>query len=94
MILILRVTCLDKDREESTLQSITKTLQAFIESSSLGEFHSRLQMLLVFHCHVLLVLEEEKKGMCCFFSLTPPPPPLWCKSGVFGMFVAYRFPKD
>ncbi|XP_040203696.1 LOW QUALITY PROTEIN: midasin [Rana temporaria] len=55
----------DKDREESTLQSITKTLQAFIESSSLGEFHSRLQMLLVFHCHVLLVLEEEKKDPLC-----------------------------
>ncbi|PIO34596.1 hypothetical protein AB205_0072010, partial [Aquarana catesbeiana] len=55
----------DKDREESTLQTITKTLQAFIEASSLGEFHSRLQMLLVFHCHVLLVIEEEKKDSLC-----------------------------
>ncbi|XP_018427598.1 PREDICTED: midasin [Nanorana parkeri] len=53
----------DKNSEESTLQSITKTLQAFIESSTLGEFHSRLQMLLVFHCHVLLVIEAEKNGM-------------------------------
>ncbi|XP_068087248.1 midasin [Hyperolius riggenbachi] len=51
--------------EEPTLQSITKTLQAFIESSSLGEFYARLQMLLVFHCHVLLVPKEERKVALC-----------------------------
>lgn len=55
----------DKDSDESTLQSITNTLQAFIESSTLGEFHTRLQMLLVFHCHVLLVIEGEKKDFLC-----------------------------
>nr|DBA26506.1 TPA: hypothetical protein GDO54_010752 [Pyxicephalus adspersus] len=54
----------DEDSEASTLQSITNTLQAFIESSTLGEFHSRLQMLLVFHCHVLLVMQGEKDSLC------------------------------
>ncbi|KAM4694301.1 midasin [Discoglossus pictus] len=51
--------------EELTLQSIVKTLQAFIEGSSLGEFHARLHVLLVFHCHVLLVPQVEKKDPLC-----------------------------
>lgn len=41
---------------------LVSTLQAFIEGSSLGEFHVRLQMLLVFHCHVLLMPQVEGKG--------------------------------
>ncbi|KAM9316620.1 LOW QUALITY PROTEIN: midasin [Gastrophryne carolinensis] len=55
----------EESSEEPTLQSITKTLQAFVESSSLGEFHSRLQMLLVFHCHVLLVPQTSRKDSLC-----------------------------
>ncbi|XP_063773055.1 midasin [Pseudophryne corroboree] len=51
--------------EEKTLQSLTKTLQAFIEGSTLGEFNSRLQMLLVFHCHMLLVPQAAKKDPLC-----------------------------
>lgn len=45
-----------------TLMLLVSTLQAFIEGSSLGEFHIRLQMLLVFHCHVLLMPQVEGKG--------------------------------
>ena len=57
---------------------LVSTLQAFIEGSSLGEFHTRLQMLLVFHCHVLLMPQVEGKGedihMCVsdFFPLILP----------------------
>ena len=45
-----------------TLMLLVSTLQAFIEGSSLGEFHIRLQMLLVFHCHVLLMPQVEGQG--------------------------------
>lgn len=51
---------------------LVSTLQAFIEGSSIGEFHVRLQMLLVFHCHVLLMPQVEGKGKgiyTCIFSL-------------------------
>ncbi|KAJ3606919.1 hypothetical protein NHX12_026435, partial [Muraenolepis orangiensis] len=37
-----------------SLASITSTLQAFVESSSLGQFSTRLDVLLSFHCHLLL----------------------------------------
>ncbi|KAM4771043.1 midasin [Rhinophrynus dorsalis] len=50
---------------ELTLQSLTKTLQTFIESSSLGEFHSRIHVLLVFHCHVLLIPQMPRKDSLC-----------------------------
>ncbi|MEE6475824.1 hypothetical protein FKM82_010868 [Ascaphus truei] len=51
--------------EVLTLQSMVKTLQAFIEGSTLGEFHTRLHVLLVFHCHVLLVPQVERKDSLC-----------------------------
>ncbi|XP_077408316.1 midasin isoform X2 [Vanacampus margaritifer] len=38
-----------------SLSSLSSTLQAFMEGSSLGEFHTRLAMLLSFHCHLLLL---------------------------------------
>uniref|UniRef100_A0A3Q4MRM4 Midasin n=1 Tax=Neolamprologus brichardi TaxID=32507 RepID=A0A3Q4MRM4_NEOBR len=38
-----------------SLSSVSSTLQAFLEGSTLGEFHTRLNMLLTFHCHLLLV---------------------------------------
>ncbi|CAL8311820.1 unnamed protein product [Lota lota] len=41
--------------ERLSLSSITSTLQAFMESSSLGQFSTRLAMLLSFHCHLLLL---------------------------------------
>lgn len=61
---------------------LVSTLQAFIEGSSLGEFQVRLQMLLVFHCHVLLMPQVEGKGkeiytylfLCVFFFLYLFPP--------------------
>lgn len=44
------------------LKKLISTLQAFIEGSTLGEFHARLQVLLVFHCHVLLMPQVAEKG--------------------------------
>ncbi|XP_029451275.1 midasin isoform X2 [Rhinatrema bivittatum] len=48
--------------ETQTLPSLVATLQAFIEGSTLGEFHTRLRVLLVFHCHILLVPQVERKA--------------------------------
>ncbi|KAK2856665.1 hypothetical protein Q5P01_005400 [Channa striata] len=41
--------------EQLSLSSVSSTLKGFIEGSTLGEFHTRLAMLLSFHCHLLLV---------------------------------------
>uniref|UniRef100_A0A3P8RPW4 Midasin n=1 Tax=Amphiprion percula TaxID=161767 RepID=A0A3P8RPW4_AMPPE len=41
--------------ERLKLSSVSSTLQAFVEGSTLGEFNTRLAMLLSFHCHLLLV---------------------------------------
>lgn len=48
--------------ERLSLSSASSTLQAFIEGSSLGEFHTRLGMLLSFHCHLLLVPDRPGRG--------------------------------
>nr|XP_015209182.1 PREDICTED: midasin [Lepisosteus oculatus] len=56
----------DGDAEgASSLSSVSTTLQAFIEGASLGEFHTRLDMLLAFHCHVLLAPQQEEKESLC-----------------------------
>ncbi|XP_015262586.1 PREDICTED: midasin [Gekko japonicus] len=47
-----------EDRQMN-LTAVVSTLEAFIEGSTLGEFHTRLQMLLEFHCHVLLMPQVE-----------------------------------
>uniref|UniRef100_A0A8C2SW72 Midasin n=1 Tax=Coturnix japonica TaxID=93934 RepID=A0A8C2SW72_COTJA len=47
---------------ELNLKTLVNTLQAFIEGSTLGEFHARLKALLVFHCHVLLMPQVAEKG--------------------------------
>uniref|UniRef100_A0A672UXN9 Midasin n=1 Tax=Strigops habroptila TaxID=2489341 RepID=A0A672UXN9_STRHB len=47
------------------LKTLLSTLQAFIEGSTLGEFHARLQALLVFHCHVLLMPQVAEKDVLC-----------------------------
>uniref|UniRef100_A0A7N8X771 Midasin n=1 Tax=Mastacembelus armatus TaxID=205130 RepID=A0A7N8X771_9TELE len=44
--------------EQLTLSSVSSSLQAFMEGSTLGEFHTRLAMLLSFHCHILLVPKQ------------------------------------
>ncbi|XP_041660686.1 midasin isoform X2 [Cheilinus undulatus] len=41
--------------ERLSLSSVSSTLQAFMEGSTLGEFDTRLSMLLSFHCHLLLL---------------------------------------
>ncbi|XP_040284697.1 midasin isoform X1 [Bufo bufo] len=61
----LQVEQEQENGQEQSLQSVTKTLQAFIEGSTLGEFPSRLHMMLVFHCHVLLVPQASRKDSLC-----------------------------
>uniref|UniRef100_A0A3P8WSX5 Midasin n=1 Tax=Cynoglossus semilaevis TaxID=244447 RepID=A0A3P8WSX5_CYNSE len=52
----------EPDKERLTLASVSSTLQAFMEGSTLGEFHTRLSMLLSFHCHLLLVPNQPGQG--------------------------------
>lgn len=49
--------------ERLSLSSVSSTLQAFMEGSTLGEFHTRLAMLLSFHCHLLLVPNQTGQGL-------------------------------
>lgn len=51
-----------KEEEPLSLSSVSSSLQAFIESSTLGEFHTRLAMLLSFHCHLLMVPNQPGQG--------------------------------
>uniref|UniRef100_A0A8C5T387 Midasin n=1 Tax=Malurus cyaneus samueli TaxID=2593467 RepID=A0A8C5T387_9PASS len=57
-------TELQEDDMSSSI-ALVSTLQAFIEGSTLGEFHARLQALLVFHCHVLLMPQVAEKDVLC-----------------------------
>ncbi|XP_077950103.1 midasin isoform X1 [Gasterosteus aculeatus] len=52
----------DEEVERLSLSSVTSTLQAFMEGSSLGEFNTRLSMLLSFHCHLLLNPNQPEQG--------------------------------
>ncbi|XP_030345365.1 midasin isoform X4 [Strigops habroptila] len=54
-----------EETEHMDLKTLLSTLQAFIEGSTLGEFHARLQALLVFHCHVLLMPQVAEKDVLC-----------------------------
>uniref|UniRef100_A0A3P9MDK6 Midasin n=1 Tax=Oryzias latipes TaxID=8090 RepID=A0A3P9MDK6_ORYLA len=53
----------EHNAERLSLSSASSTLQAFIEGSTLGEFHTRLQMLLNFHCHLLLVSDQPGRSL-------------------------------
>ncbi|NXU56757.1 MDN1 protein, partial [Turnix velox] len=53
------------ETEQMDLKTLVSMLQAFIEGSTLGEFHTRLQALLVFHCHVLLMPQVAEKDVLC-----------------------------
>ncbi|XP_016311670.1 midasin-like [Sinocyclocheilus anshuiensis] len=55
----------DDGVEYLSLSSVSSTLQAFIEGSTLGEFSVRLSMLLGFHCHVLLAPKQEGHDSLC-----------------------------
>ncbi|XP_028296182.1 midasin isoform X2 [Gouania willdenowi] len=50
-----------EETETLSLSSVSSSLQAFMEGSTLGEFHTRLNMLLSFHCHLLLVPSQPGK---------------------------------
>lgn len=52
----------DEQAERLSLPSVSSTLQAFMEGSTLGQFHTRLAMLLSFHCHLLLVPSQPGRG--------------------------------
>uniref|UniRef100_A0A8C3A4E5 Midasin n=1 Tax=Cyclopterus lumpus TaxID=8103 RepID=A0A8C3A4E5_CYCLU len=48
--------------ERLSLSSVSSTLYAFMEGSTLGEFNTRLGMLLTFHCHLLLIPNQPEQG--------------------------------
>ncbi|XP_072559009.1 midasin isoform X3 [Paramormyrops kingsleyae] len=50
------------DVESLSISSMSSTLQAFIEGSTLGEFHTRLIMLLTFHCHLLVAPAQDTQA--------------------------------
>nr|XP_057921265.1 midasin [Doryrhamphus excisus] len=54
-----------QDMGDLSLSSLSSTLQAFMEGANLGEFHTRLTMLLTFHCHILLLPTEPGRGQLC-----------------------------
>ena len=41
---------------------IIKMFKQFMEQSSLGEYHARLDMLLSFHCHLVTMETSPKQG--------------------------------
>uniref|UniRef100_A0A8C3A4W9 Midasin n=1 Tax=Cyclopterus lumpus TaxID=8103 RepID=A0A8C3A4W9_CYCLU len=47
--------------ERLSLSSVSSTLYAFMEGSTLGEFNTRLGMLLTFHCHLLLIPNQPEQ---------------------------------
>ncbi|KAJ8008932.1 hypothetical protein DPEC_G00083550 [Dallia pectoralis] len=51
--------------ERLSLPTVSSTLQAFMEGSTLGEYHTRLAMLLSFHCHLLLVPSQRGQEPLC-----------------------------
>uniref|UniRef100_A0A3Q3ARQ7 Midasin n=1 Tax=Kryptolebias marmoratus TaxID=37003 RepID=A0A3Q3ARQ7_KRYMA len=51
--------------ERETANIVSSTLQAFMEGSTVGEFHTRLRMLLSFHCHLLLVPNQPGRDFLC-----------------------------
>lgn len=59
---LLLLFSLGEEVERLSLSSVSSTLRAFIEGSTLGEFHTRLSMLLGFHCHLLLLPRQPGKG--------------------------------
>lgn len=70
LFVILLLDMKDGGVKELPLPSVSSTLQGFMEGSTLGEFNTRLAMLLAFHCHVLLAPKQEGHGelpSCLFF---------------------------
>uniref|UniRef100_A0A674DWW2 Midasin n=1 Tax=Salmo trutta TaxID=8032 RepID=A0A674DWW2_SALTR len=51
--------------ESLSLSTVSSTLQAFMEGSTLGEYHTRLVMLLSFHCHLLLAPSQHGQEPLC-----------------------------
>ncbi|KAK6297294.1 hypothetical protein J4Q44_G00318770 [Coregonus suidteri] len=55
----------DLSLESLSLSTVSSTLQAFMEGSTLGEYHTRLAMLLSFHCHILLAPSQHGQEPLC-----------------------------
>lgn len=68
MFFFLRLSPPGEEVERLSLSSVSSTLQAFMEGSTLGEFHSRLAMVLSFHCHLLLLPSQPGQGQPPRFS--------------------------
>jgi hypothetical protein len=47
--------CLQCTDEQKKPAELLQTLETFMESSSVGEYSTRLEMLLAFHCHLVSV---------------------------------------
>ncbi|KAL4232858.1 AAA ATPase midasin [Mactra antiquata] len=51
-----------QDSEEScSLNDVIKSLKQFIEHSTLGDYHTRLDMLLGYHCHLVAMSDNMKE---------------------------------
>uniref|UniRef100_A0A8C8D189 Midasin n=1 Tax=Oncorhynchus tshawytscha TaxID=74940 RepID=A0A8C8D189_ONCTS len=55
----------ERYQEDLFLSTVSSTLQAFMEGSTLGEYHTRLVMLLSFHCHLLLAPSQHGQEPLC-----------------------------
>ncbi|CAB1342786.1 unnamed protein product [Coregonus sp. 'balchen'] len=56
---------LGDNAESLSLSTVSSTLQAFMEGSTLGEYHTRLAMMLSFHCHLLLAPSQHGQEPLC-----------------------------
>lgn len=49
--------------EASSLDDVIKSLKHFIEQATLGDFHTRLEMLLSFHCNLVTMTTCEEQSV-------------------------------
>jgi midasin len=51
----------NSDEKPTNIEDVIKSLKQFIEHSTLGDFHTRLDMLLGYHCHLVSMTTCEEK---------------------------------
>ena len=54
-----------ESNETHSKEEVIKTLQKFMEQSTLGEFEARLDILFSFHCHVVHLSQTSQRGKKC-----------------------------
>ena len=55
---------METEQELQSDSDIINTFKQFMEQSSLGEYHARLDMLLAFHCQLVTMETSPKQGKC------------------------------